>query len=590
MCGIAGIINKNKGKDLSQDIKRMAHLLKHRGPDYTGYFYSEDRKAYLGFDRLSIVDLSKNANQPIFNEDKSLALVINGEIYNYRELTKELLAAGHRFVSSSDSETVLHAYEEWQEDCVLHLRGMFAFAVWDCRTHRLFIARDRIGIKPLYYLNNKAAFCFGSELKSFLGLSDEIWQPELNDPVVDMYLNFPFIMDNNNTLLKGIKKLPPAHTGVLEDGKLRIKRYWELSRKKTAKISFEEALERTEEVLLDAVRSHFIGDVPIALMLSGGLDSSLIGAMALKVGRKIELAITTGHANFSLDERKYGSMVAKCLGLKHIELEINPREIADNIEKYVWYFDDLSIIGFFYQIAMSKIVNKLGFKVILSGQGADEIFGGYHIFKLSSFPFSIMPSRMWNMFYYKMLTNKKFGKEYFRYSSLVKKPIFHHGKEVHNICSDFEINYQLPNYNLTAEDKGFMSHSVESRVPYLDHHVVEYVYNLPQSYKLKGYFFSRKHEIVKYILRQIAGRYLPQEISQRKKQGAALATIHLIQDNKQKVKDYLLAANSFSRSIMSARKLENILSDPKANMASLSRLYILEVWRGMYFKKKQAQI
>lgn len=585
MCGIAGLIAKNKS-NLSEDVKRMTRLLRHRGPDSTGYFKSEEQGVYLGFNRLSIVDLSEKANQPIFNEDKSLVLILNGEIYNYPELRNELIGAGHHFISSSDAETVLHAYEEWLDDCVTHLRGMFAFAIWDSRKQRLFLARDRIGIKPLYFLDNAFVFSFGSELKSFLGLRDEVWQPELNDPVLDMYLNFPFIMDNNNTLLKGIKKLPPAHIAVFENGRLTIKRYWELSHKQTVKLSFEDAIEQTEQVLLDAIKCHFIGDVPIALMLSGGLDSSLIGALALKAGKRIELAITTGHSNFALDERKYGRMVASHLGLKHQELEIDIGEVADNIEDYVWYFDDLSIIGFFYQIAMSKMVNKLGYKVILVGQGADEIFGGYHISKLSMFPFSVLPSGIWNMCYYKMLTNRKFGIDYLKYTSLLKKPIFHPGKEVLNICSDFEINWQLPNYNLTAEDKGFMSHSVESRVPYLDHKVVEHVYNLPQSYKLKGYFFSRKHEIVKHILRKIAGKYLPEEIVRRKKQGVGLNILPLIEKNKDKVRDYLLAGDSFFRSIMDTRKIEKIISNPGMNTALLIRLYILEVWRNMYFKKK----
>lgn len=588
MCGIAGIITKNKSLNLSEDVRRMTRLLRHRGPDSSSFFDSIDKGIHLGFNRLSIVDLSAAANQPIFNEDKSVVLVLNGEIYNYLELRDELISAGHRFLSFSDSETVLHAYEEWNDGCVERLRGMFAFALWDNRKNRMLIARDRIGIKPLYYLVNNKVFCFGSELKAFLGLRDDVWLAELNPSVLDMYLNFPFIMDNDNTLLRGIKKLPPAHIAIFEGGKLIIKRYWELLRKQAKRLTFTEALEETETVLLDAIKCHFIGDVPIALMLSGGLDSSLIGALALKAGKNIELAITTSHTGFTLDERKYGRIVAKYLGLKHTELIIDTREIADNIEEYIWYFDDLSIIGFFYQIAMSKIVNELGFKVILVGQGADEIFGGYHISKLSMFPFSILPSFLWNMCYYKMLTNRKFGMDYFRYTSLIKKPFFHPGKEVLNMCSEFEINYQLPNYNLMAEDKGFMSHSVESRVPYLDHHVIEYVYNLPQQYKLKGYFFSRKHEIVKYILRSIAWRYLPEEIVRRKKQGAALPVFSLLEENMEKTKQSLFAQNSFSRSIMGNRELQKIVARPRANAQLLTRLYILEVWKSMYLYKAGA--
>lgn len=579
MCGVSGIITKNKSLDMSEDLKEMTRLLRHRGPDHTGFFVSKEAGVYLGFNRLSIVDLSKDANQPMLNEDRSIAMVVNGEIYNYPELRKELIAAGHKFISVSDSETILHAYEQWQEDCVTHLRGMFAFAIWDSNLNRLFLARDRIGIKPLYFLNNNSCFCFASELKAFLGLRNHLWYPELNGHVLDMYLNFPFIMDNHATLLKGIQKLPPAHIAVFEEGKLDIRKYWELCRRNTKRISFADALEQTEHGLLDAVKCHFIGDVPIALMLSGGLDSSLIGALALKAGKRIELAITTGHANFALDERKYGKLVARHLGLKHVELEIDPRKVADNIEEYVWYFDDLSIIGFFYQIAMSEMVNKLGYKVILVGQGADEVFGGYHIFKLSTFPFSVLPSRLWNMCYYRMLTNRRFSADYFKYSSLIKKPIFHPGKDTHNICSDFEIGYQLPNYNLTAEDKGFMSHSVESRVPYLDHRLVEYVYNLPQSYKLKGYFFSRKHEVVKYILRLIASKYLPKEIAWRRKQGVGLSIPEVILSNKDKVRESLFASGGIAKRLFAEDKIDLALKNSsRENNNFISRLYILQVW------------
>lgn len=588
MCAIAGAVSINNGIDLSEDVLRMTKILRHRGPDSSGFFTDREKGAYLGFNRLSIVDLSDAANQPLINEDKNIALVLNGEIYNYQELRKELEGSGHKFVSASDSETVLHAYEEWGDDCVGRLRGMFAFAIWDSRRNRLFLARDRIGIKPLYFTNNNSTFCFASEIKAFLGLRDEIWKPELNPPILDMYLNFPFIMDNNNTLLKGINKMPPAHTAVFENGKVELRRYWELAAKGKRRVSFQDALNETEEVLLNAIRCHFTGDVPIALMLSGGLDSSLIGALSLKAGKNIELAITTSHTGFAFDERGYGRTVAKHLGLKHAELVIDTKEIADKIDEYVWHFDDLSIIGFFYQIAMSKMVSDLGYKVIMVGQGADEIFGGYHISKLSMFPFSILPSEIWNMCYYKMLTNRKFGTDYFRYTSLIKKPFFHPGKEVLNLCSDFEINYQLPNYNLTAEDKGFMSHSVESRVPYLDHHVVEYVYNLPQQYKLKGYLFSRKHEIVKHILRVIANRYLPPEIAQRKKQGAALPVFSLLEKNMEKVRQSLIAADSLSRSIIGARKVAETISNPRKNAQLLSRLYILEVWKNMFLKKRTA--
>lgn len=587
MCAIAGILSKNGPVNFSEEIAKMASLLKHRGPDFTGFFTSQDKRVYLGFNRLSIVDLSSQANQPMFNEDKSLVLMINGEIYNYLQLRKELETAGHRFISASDSETVLHAYEQWGDSCVEHLRGMFAFTIWDVRNKKLFLARDRIGIKPLYYLENSSVFCFASEIKAFLGLSHTIWKPQIKKDVLDMYFSFPFIMDNENTLLENVKKIPPAHIGVFENGILKLKRYWRLEKRESAKISFTDALEQTEQLLKEAVECHFIGDVPIALMLSGGLDSSLIGALALRCNKRIELALTAGHTNFALDERKYGRLAAGHLGLKHLELEIDPREVADKIEDFVWYFDDLSHMGFFYQIYMAKKINELGLKVILVGQGADEIFGGYHIFKLSTFPFSVLPSGVWNMFYYRLLTGKKIGRDYLKYSSLIKKGIFHFGKDVHNICSDFEIEHQLPNYNLISEDRGFMSHSVESRVPYLDHKVVEFVYNLPQSYKLKGYCFTRGHGVIKYILRKIAARYLPDEIWERKKQGAALSISEVIKCDEEKVKDYLFDPRSMARQLFNKKVVESAFKDYNDNKFFIFRLYIFEIWSRQYLSPQR---
>lgn len=587
MCGIAGIITKSNCIDFKSALGQMLAVLRHRGPDHTDMRVLDGR-AYLGFNRLSIVDLSENGNQPLFNEDNTLALVLNGEIYNYIELRKELSSLGHRFASETDAETVLHAYEQWEEDCFEHIRGMFAFTIWDLKKNELFLARDRIGIKPLYYLAHKEAFIFASELKAFTTLPREFWSPNLEKQALDLYFHFPFINDNVNTLFDGVKKIPPGHFALLRDGSLKVQRYWRLEKnEKIQKLSLAEAEEQTEEILREAIECHFIGDVPIALMLSGGLDSSLITALALKSKRNVEVAITVG-SNSLLDERKYARIVANHLGCKHIELEINPNEAADEIEDLVWYFDDLSGIGFFYQMFMSRKIRELGLKVVLTGEGADEVFGGYHIFKLSSFPFSVLPSRIWNMFYYKMLSGRKFGRDYFKYSSLIKKGIFHPGVDVHNICSQFEIEQQLPNYILMAVDKGFMSHSVEARVPYLDHKVVEFVYSLPQSYKLNGYFFSRKHEIVKYILRRIGPKYLPQDIVMRKKQGVGLSIMSIIKSNKDKVRDYLLSSNSTVKMLFDKKIIANALEDEEKNAFFLNRLYIFELWARQYLSSSRS--
>lgn len=586
MCGIAGIITENKSFDPKSTVNQMLLTIKHRGPDNTSMHCFEDT-VFLGFNRLSIVDLSVQANQPLYNEDRSMALVANGEIYNYVELRQRLIGLGHTFNSHSDAETILHAYEQWKESCLDQLRGMFAFAIWNSKTRKLFLARDRIGIKPLYYLLHKESLFFASELKAFTAISPEYWQTRLNKNVVNIYFSFPYINDNVNTLLEGVKKLPPGHYAYFKEGILDIRRYWSLEKKDSIPISYEEAVDRTEEMLKEVIDSHLIGDVPIALMLTGGLDSSVIAALALKCEKKIACAITVGHQGFKFDERKYGKLVASHLGIKHIEMEVDPKQAAQDMEKFVWYFDDLSIIGFFYQIFISQQVQKLGFKSVLLGEGSDEIFGGYHIFKLSMLPFSLLPSRIWNMLYYNMLTAKKFGLDYFKNTELIDKPVFSAGLDVHKRCTLFEIYSQLPNYNLMADDKGYMSHSIEARVPYLDHKLVEFVFNLPQAYKLKGRLFTRKHEVVKHILRSIALKYLPPEIAFRKKQGMGLSMLEIISSNKPKVRDYLLSANSLALSLFSRSKVESVVNNEALDSRFLSRLYVLEIWARQYLSQKK---
>lgn len=581
MCGLAGIIGNSGNPKYFSIVNKMLDVQRHRGPDYSGIEIL-DNKAYLGFNRLSIIDLSDSGRQPLFNENRRLALLLNGEIYNYLSLRDRLCALGHKFSSKTDAETVLHAYEEWGQDCLRYLRGMFAFVLWDRDKEELFLARDRIGIKPLYYLHYNQMFIFASELKAFTVFPPDFpWKIDLDKNVLDIYLHFPFIMDNENTLMKGIKKIPPGYCGVFKKGQFNTRRYWKLEKNDSFNNDFIRTIDETENVLKEAVDCHFISDVPVALMLSGGLDSSLIAALALQCKKEIKFAITVGYPNCSYDESKFGKFVADHLNIKHIELEISPREISDKIEDFVWYFDDLSTTGFFNQILMAKKVHELGIKVVLVGQGADEVFGGYHIFKLSMLPFSLLPSKIWNMFYYRLLTGKKINWDYIKMNPLINKGAFWQYRDLHKKCSEFEILYQLPNYMLFVEDRGFMSSAVESRVPYLDHKVVEHVYNLPQSFKLKGSWFTRNHMVVKYILRKIASRYLPDEIVWRKKQGVPLRMPDIVKCNKDKVRENLLSDNSLALSLFTKSTIKSMLANEQ-NLPFISRLYVLEIWARQY--------
>lgn len=578
MCGISGILAKAGITGAHADVRRMSGLLKHRGPDHTGFYSSDDGVIHLGFNRLSIVDLSQRGNQPMFNEDKDIAMVVNGEIYNYKELRRELESAGHKFSSHTDSETVIHAYEQWGDEFIGHLRGMFALALWDAREKRLLLARDRIGIKPLYYMNGNNALCFASEVKAFLGLRREIWSPEINDDALGKYISLPFIIDNENTILRQINKLPPAHIAIFQNGSLRLKRYWRLAKQGDLKISFEEAVESTEKMIKESINYHLIGDVPVALMLSGGLDSSLIGALALNCNKNLSLAVTIGH-DYPYDERDIGGRVADYLGIEHQKVDVDYSLASSMLEEIVWHIDDLSLTGMFYQFFTSLKLRELGLKTVILGQGADEIFGGYHIFKLSQFPFNMLPDPAWTFLHYRMLSNKKPDSSYLTYLKLFNQLGITNERDLFDRMTRYEIELQVPNYNCVADDKGYMSHSIEARVPYLDHKLVEFVYSLPSEYKLKGSFFTRDHKAIKFLLRTIAKKYLPAEIAGRKKQGTGMSTGELIRHDPDKTRDYLLSGSSISRQLFGVKKIKRMLSDQKKNSPMLTRLFILEVWR-----------
>src|SRR5437773_1905706 len=376
MCGIAGFVESSSvadpfGPDDSRDlIHRMCDVIRHRGPDDEGVLVSDG--VALGMRRLSIIDLA-TGHQPIHNEDKTVWIVFNGEIYNFRELRRELEAAGHRFYTSTDTEAIVHAYEEWGTAAMGRLRGMFGLAIWDTRARRLLVARDRIGIKPLHCAAVGGRLYFGSEIKSLLCAPD--LPRDLDVDALDHYLSFLYT-PRDGSIFQSVRKLPPGHLLTWADGRLRVERYWQLPAEESFEGSETDASVALFDVLTDAVRSHLVSDVPLGAFLSGGVDSSLVvGLMAQTSGARVK-TFSIGFDEPAFDELEHARRVANHFGTDHHEFVVKPDAISI-LDRLVAHFDepfaDSSAIPTWYVSEMAR----RHVTVVLSGDGGDELFGGY---------------------------------------------------------------------------------------------------------------------------------------------------------------------------------------------------------------------
>ena len=375
MCGIAGFADVTaRAHTLEGDRKRvqaMCDVMRHRGPDDEG-FYVEPGVG-LGMRRLSIIDLA-GGHQPIHNEDRTVWVVFNGEIYNYRELRATLATAGHRFYTSSDTETIVHGYEEWGEAVFSRLRGMFGVALWNSRTNTLLVARDRPGIKPLYYGEAGGRLFFGSEAKCLL--ANAAIDRELDPAALDHYLAYLYT-PRDRAIFRGIRKLPPGHFLKVQDGRVDVQRYWELPIGETFRGSEADALDELEQTLGDAVRSHMVSDVPLGAFLSGGIDSSVVVALMVKASHRPVKTFSIGFEEAKYNELPHASAVAAHLGTEHYEFVVRPDALGI-LDRLIWHFDepfaDSSAIPTWYVSEMAR----RHVTVVLSGDGGDELFGGYN--------------------------------------------------------------------------------------------------------------------------------------------------------------------------------------------------------------------
>ena len=628
MCGIAGIhvLNKEAYPNLDRHLKMMNHIQKHRGPDDDGIYIHEKRHLGLAHRRLSIIDL-KTGRQPM-NDAAGNTICFNGEIYNYKELHREL--SDYPFRTTSDTEVILAAYRRWGEDCVQHLRGMFAFAIWDDRKQVLYCARDRFGIKPFYYALVDEVFYFSSEAKTLLPFMNEI---KTNLIALKDYLAFQLCLDGK-TLFEGIQELLPGHRLSITQGRMHIERYWEVYYRPDYDHTQKYFTERLRELLIDSVRVHTRSDVPIGSYLSGGLDSSAIAALAMKNReRNDEFMAFTGKFSYGelYDESMYARALAEHCGITLHEIDITSRDFVESISKVIYYLDyPVAGPGSFPQYHVSKLASQHR-KVVLGGQGADEIFGGYVRYLLAYFEQciqgaingtlkngnfivtyeSIIPNLVALQNYKPLIGEfwreglfESLDKRYYRlinraptlekeinwdalgeYSPFETFSTIFHGKNVgkesyFDMMTHFDFKTLLPGL-LQVEDRMSMAHGLESRVPFLDHEIVEFAATMPSDIKFKD-------GTLKKILLDVVDGDLPEIITARKnKMGFPVPLNEWFQGE---LKDFILDIFSSSqakkRDYFNNKEIVNSLNNEPQFGRKLWGLFSLELWHREFHDKQ----
>jgi asparagine synthase (glutamine-hydrolysing) len=583
MCGICGIVNFDESDPVDRVvIERMTESLAHRGPDDAGYFVQG--QIGLGHRRLSIIDLS-GGRQPIFNEDRSAAIIFNGEIYNYRDLAAVLSSAGHTFKTRSDTETILHAYEEYGDNCVDQLRGMFGFAIWDRGKRRLLLARDRLGVKPVYYYRNDRFLAFASEIKSLLEI--EAIPREVDPESLDMYLSLRYV-PGPRTMFKNIFRLQPGHMLVADDGGVRTTKYWDINYAELEPREPQDLLSRFSELLEESVRLRLISEVPLGVFLSGGLDSSAILAMMSKLsdiagGERVKTFSVgyeaSGAEEEAANEFDYARLAAQSFGSEHHEYRLDANSFAEFVPDLVSYLDeplaDPSCIPLYF---ISKLARE-HITVVLSGEGADEILAGYGIYgrmlaldriyghsgalsRLAPWIARLAPSEKLRHYVrmcgqpletrYRGVSRgfsaegklRLIGVDRMKRSEQRLRKIFGGYFNAVKAASPLDrmlyvdAKVWLPDDLLIKADKMTMANGLELRVPFLDHKMVEFAATLPSASKTGG-------KGGKTLLRSAMRGVLPDAIIDRPKKGFPIPLGSWLRTTlRQFTRDHLLAPDS----------------------------------------------
>ncbi|MBN1352397.1 asparagine synthase (glutamine-hydrolyzing) [candidate division KSB1 bacterium] len=630
MCGICGVVYfKQENHVPESDVRRMCSVITHRGPDDEGVYVKNN--VGIGMRRLSIIDLS-TGQQPISNEDGTVWIVFNGEIYNHKEIKKELIKKGHRFRTKSDTEAILHAYEEYGADCPKKLNGMFGFAIWDEKKNRLFLARDRMGIKPLYYYSDGKRLIFGSELKSILQLKNV--PRSVNLKALDNFLTYEYV-PAPLSIFEGIFKLPPAHSLLCENSRLRISNYWKFEFKESG-LSEEQICEKFRTILGDAVKIRLMSDVPLGAFLSGGLDSSTIVAFMAKHLDQPVKTFSIGFKDSTYNELEYARVIARKFQTEHHEFTIEPNAI-DLTEKLIRNYVDEPFGDFsmFPTYLVSKMAREY-VTVVLSGDGGDELLAGYdpYIAQKIGVGYERIPKFIREYMIGKLLakippTQKKKGlinraKRFVEGMQLpsdlqhtrwmmfmtalnreqLYSPVFR------DAIADYDAHDFIRNYFQTAPasddlsrqqyvdiktymvddilvkvDRMSMATSLEARVPFLDHRVVEFLATVPAHLKLAGL----SHQKTKYILKKAMSDILPDEIIYRNKEGFSIPIKNWLKtDLKPMMNEVLSPSNIKAEGFFNSDYIEQLKSEHLNNKQNHSHrlwaLMMFGIWYDVYIR------
>jgi asparagine synthase (glutamine-hydrolysing) len=652
MCGICGVMAQNQCSIEAETIMKMCQVLAHRGPNDAGMLLIRGSQrvevkgagrppsdlgrfdVVLGHRRLSIIDLSDFAHQPMSNEDGTVWIVFNGEIYNFQEIKPELEARGHLFKSKSDTEVILHGYEEWGIECLRRLRGMFAFALWDSKQKQLFMARDRLGKKPLVYTHQNGHLAFASEIKALLQVPGV--ERKVNAASIHHYLTYQYV-PSPNTIFEGIKKLPPAHYLLYDrNGNIKVERYWKLKFNSSHQTypDLQELEDRIRAELEESVKLRLISDVPLGAFLSGGVDSSLIVGIMAKLSRKPVKTFSVGFEEKGFDELSYARLVSNHFATEHHEFIVKPDAIGI-LPKLVWHYNepfaDSSAIPTYYVANMTKDYVK----VVLTGDAGDENFAGYPRYLRSRWvaSFTKIPEKLrkdllphflrvfstlrWREKTLNRLSDfmeslstdqgRNYAEQIKIFNAKEKEDIYTEDfrKKVGKIDPlDFllkkfeesgtedlleqllyvDMNSYLPEDLLVKMDIATMANSLEARVPFLDHQFMEFVAGIPFQLKLKG---SKTKSILKTAFKD----FLPDAIFKRRKMGFGVPVSRWFRNElKDYVYEILLDSRTLNRGYFRREGIERLLNDHVAlrydHSSKIWALLFLEMWFRVFIDKE----
>ncbi len=605
MCGFVGFVDKAKNK--KKIVKDMADIIVHRGPDSDGYYV--DDNCALGFRRLSIIDL-EGGTQPIYNEKEDKIIVFNGEIYNYQEIKKGLLAKGHKFRTDSDTEVILHGYEEYKEDILNKLRGMFAFIIYDIKEDTVFGARDFYRIKPMYYYITDDEFMFGSEIKAFLGHPN--FKKELNRDMLKQYLTFQYSV-GEDSFFKNVYKLRPGHYFKYHDGKLDIKKYYEIDLASDHSKSLEEWKDIIRKELHESLKYHKVSDVEVGSFLSSGVDSSIVATLS-----NVDKTFTVGYDNKKYSEIDYAKELSEKIGVKNISKKISKEEYFDKFSLIQYHMDEpladpSAAALYFVANTASKHV-----KVALSGEGADEIFGGYNIYHepysvswYNKIPYPVRrfvgilayPFRNYTGFNFLVRRSKKLEDRYVGNAFIFEprdankilnykdthtfkeltKPYYEKTKNYDDVATMqyIDFNFWLIGDILLKADKMSMANSLEVRVPFLDRVLISNVISIPAEYKIHGVE-------TKYAFREVCKETLDPKWAEKKKLGFPVPMREWIKEDEtyNQIHDLFSKSGEFFKTDKIIKLLDDHRRGKRDNSRKIWTIYSFLVWYNEYFVKR----